>query len=63
MCLLNHLLSPAPVFPLILKSQLSTVEQQNKDRTARHSISVQLYSNPSCAIIVTNLPIAQEFQK
>ena len=62
-CLLNHLLSSSPVIPSILKAQLSTVEQQNKDRTAHHSVSERLYSNPSCAIIVTYLPIAREFQK
>ena len=60
---LNHLLSSSPVIPSIIKAQLSTVEQQNKDRTAHHSASVRLYSNPSCAIIVTYLPIASEFQK
>ena len=66
----NHLLLPCvfsiicyPLIPSILKTQLSRVEQQNKDRTAHHGASVQLYSNPSCAIIVTHLPIAREFQK
>ena len=52
---------PSPAIPSILEVQLNTVEQQNKDRTARHSVSIRLYSNPSCAIIVTYLPI--KFQK
>ena len=51
-CLLNHLLSSSPVITLILKAQLSTVEQQNMDRTAHRSVSIGLYSNPSCAIIL-----------
>ena len=59
--LFRRLSSQSSAIPSILEVQLSTVEQQNKDRTARHSVSIRLYSNPSCAIIVTYLPI--KFQK
>ena len=54
---------PSSVIPSILKTQLSAVEQQNKDRTAHHSVSVRHYSNSRCTIIVTYFPIALEFQK
>ena len=31
---------PLPVVPSIFKAQLSTAEQQNKDITAHHSVSI-----------------------
>ena len=62
-CLLNHLLSLILLIPSILEAQLSTVEQQNKDGTARHSVSMRLYLNPSCTIIVSHFPLPTNFKR